>query len=132
MIDDQERKARFAYALSTARKRRGLTPPQLAAQLGKQRATINAWENPAKTAVPSILDLGPLCEALGVDANLFSVLPPIPAWEGEAYLMATEREEVDAIKAVIEPILLESADREPTEPRRLPDGSTDGSGRSRG
>ncbi len=55
-----------------------------------QPSTVNAWEKPHETAAPSILYLGPLCEALGVDANLFAVLPPIPAWEGETYLMDDE------------------------------------------
>ena len=87
VIDDPTRKARFAYAIKTARERRGLTPPQLAKLLGIQPSTVNAWEKPNKTAAPSILDLGPLCDALGVDANLFAVLPPIPAWEGDSYLM---------------------------------------------
>jgi transcriptional regulator with XRE-family HTH domain len=87
VIDDPTRKARFAYAIRTARERRGLTPPQLAKLLDVQPSTVNAWEHPAKTAAPSILYLGLLCEALGVDANLFAVLPPIPAWEGETYLM---------------------------------------------
>lgn len=87
VIDDPTRKARFAYAIRTARERRGLTPPQLAKLLDVQPSTVNAWEKPDRTAAPSILDLGPLCNALGVDANLFAVLPPIPAWEGETYLM---------------------------------------------
>lgn len=107
VLNDPTRKARFAYAIRTARERRGLTPPQLAKLLDVQPSTVNAWEKPDRTAAPSILDLGPLCEALGVDANLFAVLPPIPAWEGETYLMdelsAEERAAIRAIDATATP-----------------------------
>lgn len=85
VLDDQSRKARLAYAIRSARDKRGLTPPQLADRLNVARGTVNKWESGEQ--VPSLLMLGPLCAALGVDANLFAVLPPIPAWEGESYLM---------------------------------------------
>jgi len=62
-----------------------MTPPQLADRLHVARGTVNKWESGEQA--PSLLMLGPLCDALGVDANLFAVLPPIPAWEGETYLM---------------------------------------------
>ena len=85
VLDDPTRKARLAYAIRSARERRGLTPPQLAAKLNVGRGAVNKWESGESS--PSLLMLGPLCDALGVDANLFAVLPPIPAWEGESYLM---------------------------------------------
>lgn len=85
VLDDPTRKARLAYAIRSARDRRGLTPPQLADRLHVARGTVNKWESGEQ--VPNLLMLGPLCDALGVDANLFAVLPPIPAWEGESYLM---------------------------------------------
>lgn len=100
VMDDPTRKARFAYALRRVRENRGLSAPELARLMNVERATVNSWEKPHKTAAPSILVLGTLCDALGVDANLFAVLPPIPAWEGETYLMdeAAER----AIRAALE------------------------------
>jgi hypothetical protein len=57
--------------------------------------------------MPSLLMLGPLCEALGVDANLFAVLPPIPAWEGESYLMdeSADRAALAAVEAAEQPEL---------------------------
>jgi transcriptional regulator with XRE-family HTH domain len=85
VLDDPTRRARLAYAIRSARDRRKLTPPQLAERLNVGRGTVNKWESGEQ--VPSLLMLGPLCDALGVDANLFAVLPPIPAWEGETYLM---------------------------------------------
>jgi transcriptional regulator with XRE-family HTH domain len=74
VLDDPTRKARLAYAIRSARDRRGLTPPQLADRLHVGRGTVNKWESGEQ--VPNLLMLGPLCEALGVDANLFAVLPP--------------------------------------------------------
>ena len=85
VLDDPSRRARLAYAIRSARDKRKLTPPQLAERLHVGRGTVNKWESGEQ--VPSLLMLGPLCDALGVDANLFAVLPPIPAWEGETYLM---------------------------------------------
>lgn len=85
VLDDPTRKARLAYAIRSARDRRKMTPPQLASLLGVGRGTVNKWESGEQ--VPNLLMLGPLCDALGVDANLFAVLPPIPDWEGESYLM---------------------------------------------
>lgn len=85
VLDDTARRARLAYAIRSARDRRGLTPPKLAERIGVRPGTVNKWESGEQ--MPSLLMLGPLCEVLGVDANLFAVLPPIPAWEGESYLM---------------------------------------------
>lgn len=76
VLSEKERKARLAYAIRTAREARGLTPPQLAQRMGRQRGTVNKWESGA--SAPSLLDLGPLCEALAVDARLFADLPAIP------------------------------------------------------
>jgi transcriptional regulator with XRE-family HTH domain len=73
---DAARKQRLAYAIRVAREQRGLTPPQLAERLERSRGTINDWES-GKSA-PSLLDLGPLCVALGVDPRLFADLPTEP------------------------------------------------------
>src|SRR5690606_26683664 len=83
VLDDPTRRSRLAYAIRSARDKRGMTPPQLADRLHVARGTVNKWESGEQ--VPNLLMLGPLCDALGVDANLFAVLPPIPAWEGESY-----------------------------------------------
>ena len=101
VMDDAERKARLAYAIREASERRGMTPPQLAAKLGVQRNTVNAWESPHKTAAPSLLMLGRLCDALGVDARLFADLPPIPVSPVDDYLTADlTPEEAAALRAV--------------------------------
>lgn len=77
VITDAERKNRLAYALRHARETRGLSVIDLAAAIGRSKATIYDWED-AKTA-PSILDLGPLCDALGIRPDLFVDLPAPPA-----------------------------------------------------
>jgi transcriptional regulator with XRE-family HTH domain len=89
---ESERKGRFAYALRRARERRGLTAPQLAERLGVVRGTVNRWEDPARKDAPSILQLGALCSALGVDPRLFAVLPPEPPSEVDDYLIAATLE----------------------------------------
>lgn len=85
VLDDPTRRARLAYAIRSAREKRKMTPPQLAERLHVGRGTVNKWESGEQ--VPNLLMLGPLCEALGADANLFATLPPIPPYEGEAYLL---------------------------------------------
>lgn len=82
---DGDRKQRLAYAIKTARERRGLSPPQLAERIGRSRGTINDWES--GQSAPSLLDLGLLCTALGVDPRLFADLPPIPASPVDEYLV---------------------------------------------
>jgi transcriptional regulator with XRE-family HTH domain len=85
VLSEEERKARLAYAIRTARERRGMTPPQLAARIGRGRGTVNSWES--GESVPSLLDLGPLCAALQVDPRLFADLPPIPPSPVDEYLV---------------------------------------------
>ena len=75
-VTESERKLRLAYAIRTAREARSMTPPQLAEKLNISRGTVNKWE--AGEAVPSLLMLGPLSEALGVDPTLFVELPAVP------------------------------------------------------
>lgn len=89
---EDDRKRRFAYALRRARERRGLTPPQLADRMGVVRGTINRWEDPERKDAPSILQLGSLCAALGVDPRLFAVLPPEPPSEVDDYLVSATLE----------------------------------------
>jgi transcriptional regulator with XRE-family HTH domain len=106
VLSEQERKARLAYAISSARQKRGMTPPQLAERLGVGRGAVNKWES--GESVPSMLWLGPLCEALGLDANLFAVLPPIPPSPVDEYLtespeQAAATRAVDAVEGSREP-----------------------------
>lgn len=52
--------------------------------LGVARGTINDWES--GDSVPSMLFLGPLCDALGADPRLFADLPEEPPSPVDAYL----------------------------------------------
>jgi transcriptional regulator with XRE-family HTH domain len=89
---EQERARRLAYVLRAARERQGLTPPQLAERLDVFRGTVNSWEQ--GKSIPSILMLGPLCDALGVSAELFRDLPDEPPSPVEAYLRPAAEEGV--------------------------------------
>lgn len=105
---DTDRKGRLGYAIRRAREARGLTPPQLADALHKSRGTVNDWESGA--SAPSLLDLGPLCDALGVDPRLFADLPPEPASPVDAYLV--EATAVQAIQEGVRRAKTRRADRE--------------------
>lgn len=87
VLSEQERKIRIAYLIATARTRRGLTPPELGEKVGRQRGTINDWE--ANRSTPSLVDLGPLCAALGLEPRAFAELPAIPADPLAEYLIPT-------------------------------------------
>lgn len=84
-MTDIERKRRIAYAIRTVREERRLSRPELAALVGVGRGAVNDWEN-AET-LPSLLNLGPLCDALGVDADLFAHPPEIPASTVRRFLL---------------------------------------------
>lgn len=94
MLSEQERRERIAYVIRTARERRGLTPPQLAERVGRGRGTINEWERP-DGSTPSLIDLGPLCVALGIEPSVFAELPPIPEDPIAAYLIAAAESGVE-------------------------------------
>lgn len=114
VISDTERKARLAYAIRRAREQRGMTPPQLAAAVGRGRGTINDWE--AGKSAPSLLDLGPLCVALGVDPRLFADLPEEPPSPVDEYLVQTARQGVEeGLRRAKRPRLVRSDD-EPSAP----------------
>lgn len=87
-MTDIDRKSRIAYAIRMARETRGLTRPQLAVAVGVGRSAVSDWENAA--TLPSLLNLGPLCDALGVSADLFAHPPEIPANPINDYLMERE------------------------------------------
>ena len=86
-----ERRERLAYLISEAMRRRGLSAPTLATQLGKASLTVRRWRN--GETVPSIIDAGPLGEALGVAPELLLNPPEIPRYALDEYLV---RDAVDS------------------------------------
>jgi transcriptional regulator with XRE-family HTH domain len=84
-VTDIERKRRIAYAIRSAREVRGLSRPELAGLVGVGRGAVSDWEN-AET-LPSLLNLGPLCDALQVDADLFAHPPEVPESPVSRYLL---------------------------------------------
>lgn len=70
---DAELKARLAYAIKSAREDAQLSRPELATLVGVGRGAVSAWEK--GVSVPSLLNLGALCDALQVDADLFAHPP---------------------------------------------------------
>lgn len=82
---EEERRGRLAAAIRMARERRGMTVAELADALGVAHSTIYGWESGDKA--PSLLALGPLCDALGVTPDLFRDLPAEPPSPVEAYLV---------------------------------------------
>jgi transcriptional regulator with XRE-family HTH domain len=68
-----------------------MSRPDLARIVGVSRNATLAWEK--GQSVPSLLNLGALCDALQVSADLFAHPPPIPESPVTAYLL--ERESKD-------------------------------------
>lgn len=87
-MTDIDRKSRIAYAIRMAREARRLTRPQLAERVGVGRGAVADWEK--GETLPSLLNLGPLCDALGVSADLFAHPPEIPVNPINEYLMERE------------------------------------------
>jgi DNA-binding XRE family transcriptional regulator len=83
-MTDIERKRRIAYAIRSAREARHLTRHQLADLVGVGRSAVNDWEN--GETLPGLSSLGPLCDALGVDPDLFAHPPDIPVSPVHRYL----------------------------------------------
>lgn len=114
VISDTDRKARLAYAIRRARERRGLTPPQLAQAVGRGRGTVNDWESGKSS--PSLLDLGPLCVALGVDPRLFADLPEEPPSPVDEYLVDVARQGVEeGLRRAKRPRLVRPDDEPPAQ-----------------
>ncbi len=84
-MTDIERKRRIAYAIRSAREERGLSRPELAQLVGVGRGAVSDWENAA--TLPGVLNLGPLCDALSVDADLFAHPPEIPDSPVRRYML---------------------------------------------
>jgi transcriptional regulator with XRE-family HTH domain len=66
-------RGRLGRSIRRARLFRELTQAQLAAAVGVGLATVERWE--AGTSAPSLLALGPLCDALRVPAEYFRRAP---------------------------------------------------------
>lgn len=120
-MTDIERKQRIAYAIRSAREERGLSRPELAGLVGVGRGAVNDWEN--GESLPSLLNLGPLCDALGVHADLFAHPPEIPVSPVRQYLREVAERAADA--AVDEALARRSsdaagADREAPRPQVEP------------
>lgn len=117
---DAELKARLAYAIRQARTDAGLSRPELAAAVGVGRGAVNAWEK--GESVPSLLNLGGLCDALQVEADLFAHPPPVPQSSVAPYRLRAVAERA-ADYAVDEapaerPAAAAKADREPARGRQ--------------
>jgi transcriptional regulator with XRE-family HTH domain len=89
MHSDADLKARLAYYVREAREEAGLTRTELASLVGVNPGAPRTWEN--GSSVPSLLNLGPLCDALGVSAELFAHPPAIPTNESPVARYRLER-----------------------------------------
>lgn len=126
-LTEEERKARIAYVIESTRRRRKMSPPQLAELVGRSRGTVNDWE--AGRSTPSLVDLGPLCIALGLKPEAFAELPAIPADPLAEYLLpAAESAVEEGLRRARRPRVV--PDPEPPSPsrKRPPRGSGAGRG----
>lgn len=85
MRSDVDRKSRLSFAISWAMWKRGVTPPQVAAAIGKDAQTVRRWRD-GETA-PSVLDVGPLAQALGLRVDFFTNPPAVPEYPFEEYVV---------------------------------------------
>lgn len=125
-MTDIERKARIAYAIRAAREARGLSRPELAKRVGVGRGAVSDWEN-AET-LPSLLNLGPLCDALQVNADLFAHPPEIPASPVHEYLLeeaSLSPEAIAAAEAAADEVAARAARRAGARRPHGADGGTD-------
>lgn len=90
LLVEAARRERLGYVIRAARQRADMTADELAARLGVVPATVYAWEQHRKA--PSILMLGPLCDALGVTPELFRALPAEPPSPIEEYVVQAATE----------------------------------------
>lgn len=93
VLSEEERKDRLAYWIGDTIRRRRLSPPKVAAQIGVSRSTVAAWAGGRQ--VPSLIYLGPLADALGVDPRLFADLPEIPPSGAAQYLVVAAESGVE-------------------------------------
>jgi transcriptional regulator with XRE-family HTH domain len=130
VLGDLERKQRLAFAIQMAMARRGLTPPKLARILDKHADTVRRWRD-GETA-PSVLEVFPLAEALGVDPSYLINPPAVPEYPLDDYLVEpVERPTVeDADRALDDELAGPAAStlQQPTRDRRATGGGS-GTGR---
>lgn len=88
VTNDKDRKRRLAFAVFWAMWQRDVTPPKLAAAIGRDANTVRRWRD-GETA-PSVLDVGPLARALGVRPDYFTDPPEVPVYPFEDYLLETD------------------------------------------
>jgi transcriptional regulator with XRE-family HTH domain len=87
-MNNTERKERIAYYIQDARIARGFEVKELADLVGVGKSSVYDWEN--GETLPSLANLGPLCDALGVDADLFAHPPEIPDSPVRRYMLAKD------------------------------------------
>lgn len=78
-------KDRLAYAIRYAMKEQGLTASDVAQRIGRSKMTVGRWMR-AETA-PSLLDVTPLANALGVRPEYLYDPPEIPRYPIDQYLV---------------------------------------------
>lgn len=91
-VTDVMRKERLSYAIREGMRRKGLSAPELANLIGRAPVTVGRWVRGETT--PSILDVAPLAEALGVRADFLIDPPAIPEYPIEKYLLEAVQEGV--------------------------------------
>jgi transcriptional regulator with XRE-family HTH domain len=129
VLDDVERRARLAYAISEAMRRRRLTAPKVGAKIGRSAETVRRWADGRN--VPSVLDVGPLADALGVSVDYLVNPLPVPEYAIDDYLIEDDEPTVeDADRALDELLAGEAAStlQQPTRDRRATGGGS-GTGR---
>jgi len=126
MLTDVERKERLGYAIREAMRRRRLTPPKLGKQVGRSGETIRRWM--AGTNAPSVLELGALAEALGVDPLYLVNPPPVPEYPLDDYLLEDEPTVADADRVLDEELAGPAAStlQQPTRDRPSTAGGSGG------
>lgn len=116
-MTDDEYKRRIAYAIRSVREERGLARPELAALVGVGRGAVSDWES--GETLPSLLNLGPLCDALGVHADLFAHPPEIPVSPVRQYLREVAEQAADyAVDEALEQQRRDGAPADPPRPAR--------------
>lgn len=85
VTDDMLQKERLAYAIRYAMQKKRLSAPEVAARIGRSTITVGRWVR-GETA-PSLLDVGPLANALGVRPEYLFDPPEIPEYPIEQYLV---------------------------------------------
>jgi transcriptional regulator with XRE-family HTH domain len=117
LLPEEDRKLLIGSIIRRARLMADLTPPQLGERVGRSRGTVNDWESGKSS--PSLVDLGPLCVALGVNPSVFVELPAMPPDPLENFRLppAVAREIADEVEPAAE-IESARASQTPTPLRR--------------